>query len=103
MSNESKCRVRRTFTAEFKREAVELIRKQGLSVAEAAERLDVHANLLRKWQSQAAEQGVQAFPGKGHQTALEEENRRLRDENARLRMEREILKKATAFFARESR
>jgi transposase len=103
MSNESKCRVRRTFTSEFKREAVELIRKQGLSVVEAARRLDVHANLLRKWQSQAAEQGAQAFPGKGHQTALEEENRRLRDENARLRMEREILKKATAFFAKESK
>jgi transposase len=103
MSSETKLRVRRTFTAEFKREAVELIRKEGLSVAEAARRLDVHANLLRKWQREAAEQGRQTFPGKGHQTALEEENRRLREENARLRMEREILKKATAFFAKESK
>jgi transposase len=103
MSRESKVRVRRTFTAEFKREAVELIRQQGLSVAEAARRLDIHATLLRKWQHEAAKQGSQAFPGKGHQTALEEENRQLRDENARLRMEREILKKATAFFAKESR
>lgn len=81
---------------EFKREVVELVKCQRLSVAEAARRLDVHANLLRKWQSQPVGQGPQAFPGKGHQTALEKENRRLR-------MEREILKKATAFFAKESK
>ena len=67
-----------------------MIRTQGLSVAEAARRLDVHVNLLRKWQSQVAEQGAQAFPGQGHQTALEEENRRLREEVRRLTMEREI-------------
>lgn len=102
MSNETR-RVRRTFTAEFKREAVELIQQQRLSLAEAGRRLDVHANLLRSWLSQAASHGAQAFPGKGHQTALEEECRRLRDENVRLRMEREILKKATAFFAKESK
>ncbi len=52
MSNESKLRVRRVFTAEFKREAVELIRKQGLSVAEAARRLDVRETLLRRWRKE---------------------------------------------------
>ena len=52
MSNESKLRVRRMLTAEFKREAVELIRKQGLSVAEAARRLDVRETLLRRWRKE---------------------------------------------------
>ena len=94
---------RRSFTAEFKREAVLMIQKQGLSVAETARRLDVHENVLRKWQRQLETQGEQAFPGKGQQSAIEEENRRLREEVRRLTMERDILKKATAFFARESK
>lgn len=81
---------RRSFTAEFKREAVLMIQKQGLSVAETARRLDVHENVLRKWQRQLEDQGEQAFPGKGQQSAIEEENRRLREENARLKMERDI-------------
>ncbi|MCA9088812.1 MAG: transposase [Planctomycetaceae bacterium] len=81
---------RRSFTAQFKREAVQMIRQQGLSVAESAWRLDVHANVLRKWQRELEAQGEQAFPGKGQQSALEEENRRLREENARLKMERDI-------------
>ncbi len=92
---------RRSFTVQFKREAVQLIEQQGLSVAEAARRLDLHENVLRKWQKQVQSQGEQAFPGKGQQTALEEENRRLREENARLKLERDILKKATVFFAKE--
>ena len=71
---------RRSFTAEFKREAVLMIQKQGLSVAETARRLDVHENVLRKWQRQLEDQGEQAFPGKGQQSAIEEENRRLREE-----------------------
>ena len=94
---------RRSFTAEFKREAVQMIHQQGLSVAETARRLDLHENVLRKWQRQLEDQGEQAFPGKRQQTAIEEENRRLREEVRRLTMERDILKKATAFFARESK
>ena len=99
---------RRQFTVEFKREAVQLLEQEGLSVSEAARRLDVGANLLRKWRKQFGEMTGQAAAGNsatgpGQPTALEAENRRLRDENARLRMEREILKKATAFFAKESK
>jgi len=94
---------RRKFTAEFKREAVQMIQQQGLSVAETARRLDLHQNVLRKWQRQFEAQGEQAFPGQGQQTAIEEENRRLREENARLKMERDILKKAAVFFAKESK
>ena len=94
---------RRVFTREFKVEAVALVSRESLSVAEAARRLEIGQNLLRKWRDQLAETGSKTFPDKAQPTALEEENRRLRAENDRLRMEREILKKATAFFVKESR
>ena len=94
---------RRTFTSQFKREAVALVDREGVSVAEAARRLGVDQTLLRSWRVKFQEQGDQAFPGAGQRTAIEEEVRQLREENARLKMERDILKKATAFFARESR
>jgi len=67
-----------------------MIRQQGLSVAEAARRLDVHVSLLQKWQRQFKTQAEQAFPGKGQPSAVDEELRRLREENARLKMERDI-------------
>ena len=94
---------RRVFTREFKVEAVALVSRQGLSFAEAARRLEIGQNLLRKWRDQLSEAGSKAFSAKAQPTALEEEVRRLRAENDRLRMEREILKKATAFFVKESR
>ena len=94
---------RRTHTSQFKREAVELIDREGVSVAEAARRLGVEQTLLRTWKVKFQEQGDQAFPGAGQRTAVEEENRQLREANARLKMARDILKKATAFCARESR
>ena len=93
---------RKNYSAEFKREAVRLVTKQGYSVSEAARNLDVNVNLLRKWKHQLEEQGREAFPGNGHQSPEQEELRRLRQENQRLRMEREILKKAAQFFANES-
>lgn len=100
MSNESKSRVRRTFRVEFKREAVELIRKQGLSVAEAARRLDVRETLLRRWRKELEATKTSDV---GQPTALEAEVRQLREDVRRLTMERDVLKKATAFFARESK
>jgi transposase len=93
---------RRTFTREFKVEAVKLVTEQGRSFAEAAANLGIAESLLRNWKKNLADQGDQAFPGKGNLPALEEELRRLRAENKRLQMERDILKKATAFFAKES-
>jgi len=93
---------RRTFTREFKIEAVKLVTEQGRSFAEAAANLGIAESLLRNWKKNLADQGDQAFPGKGNLPALEEELRRLRAENKRLQMERDILKKATAFFAKES-
>ena len=92
-------RERRKYTEEFKREALQMLTSQGLSLAEVSRRLGIHPNLLRIWKNKAADNG----PGPAQPAAVEVENARLRAENERLRMERDILKKATAFFAKESR
>lgn len=95
---------RRTYTNEYKRQAVELVTREGLSVAEAARRLGIGQPLLAGWRKRFDSLGEGAFPANGSaKSALEEENQRLRAENARLLMERDILKKATAFFAKESK
>ena len=94
---------RRTYSREFKIQAVKMVAEQGLSVSEVAEDLGVHVNVLRKWKNLVTEDAEQAFPGNGKLSAEQEELRRLRQENRQLRMERDILKKATAFFAKESR
>jgi len=93
---------RRTYTAEFKTEAVKLVTEKGYSVAEAARSLGVHDTLLRSWKQALEAQGDQAFPGQGKLPPFEEELRRLRAENQRRRAERDILKKATAPFAQEA-
>jgi transposase len=95
-------KTRRTFTPEFKAQAVKLVTEQGRSLSEVARDLDPGESMLRAWKQVLAKGSEQAFPGKGNPPALEEELRRLRAENKRLTMERDILKKATAFFARES-
>jgi transposase len=92
-------RQRKTYTPEYKLAAVKMITDQKLSVAEAARRLGVSENRLHDWKKAHAQKGADAFPGSGHLTPLEEENRRLRAEVKRLEMERDILKKAAAFFA----
>jgi transposase len=94
-------RQRRSYTPEFKVEAVKLVTEKGYSVAEAARSLDIGETLLRSWKQAFESQGDQAFPGHGNLPAFEEELRQLRAENKRLLMERDILKKAMAFFARE--
>src|SRR5215475_7524471 len=95
-------RKRRTYTPEFKAEAVKFVTEQGYSVAEAARSLGIHETLLRSCKPALAAQGNQAFPGHGKLPPFEEELRRLRAENQRLRAERHILKKATALFAQEA-
>lgn len=94
---------RRRFSREYKVEAVRLVKERGVSVAQAARDLDVHENVLRKWVREFASDPGQAFPGHGQMKPEQLEVDRLRREVARLRAERDILKKAAAFFAREVR
>jgi len=93
---------RRKFSREFKIEAVKLVRERGVSVAQAGRDLDVHENVLRKWVKEFSSDPVQAFPGQGQMKPEQQEIERLRREVVRLKAERDILKKAAAFFAKES-
>ena len=93
---------RRTFTSEFKTAAVKLVTDGGRSVSEAARSLGIAAELLRRWKTTLQAEGQEAFPGHGNLPPAEEELRRLKAEVVRLKAERDILKKATALFARES-
>jgi len=95
-------RQRRSYTREFKVEALKLVTEKGYSLAEAARSLDIGETLLRSWKQTLEKQPDQAFPGHGKLPAIEEELRQLKAENKRLQMERDILKKATAFFAKEA-
>jgi transposase len=95
-------KTRRTYTPEFKAEAVKLVTEQGYSVAEAARSLGLSETLLRSWKQALELQGEQAFPGHGKLPPAEEVLRRPRAENKRLQAERDILKKATALFAQEA-
>ncbi len=92
-------KVRGMYPPEFKLRAVAMMTDQGLSVAEVARQLGVSESRLHEWKKAVREKGAAAFPGSGHQTPLEDELRRLRANVKRLEMERDILKKAAAFFA----
>ena len=93
---------RKQYTREFKQEAVWLVEKEKYRVAEAARSLGISRNMLDRWMREYRKQKEQAFPGSGNESSGPDELSRLREENRRLRMEKEILKKAAAFFARES-
>lgn len=93
---------RRRFSREFKVEAAKLVTDRGVTMAQAARQLDVHVNVLRAWVREHRADPRQAFPGEGQQKPEAAELTRLRREVARLKMERDILKKAAAYFARES-
>ena len=90
---------RKVYAAEFKLRAVKMITEQKLSVAEVARRLGVGENLLHSWKKAVLKKGLDAFPGAAQLTPIEEENRKLKADVKRLEAERDILKKATAFFA----
>lgn len=92
---------RRMFSREFKQEAVELVTKRGVSAAQASRDLGIHATVLRRWVRAAAYDGPAAFPGNGNLTPEQEELRSLRREVAKLKAERDILKKAAAYFAKD--
>ncbi len=95
-------RARKRYTKEFKQDAVKLVVDQGYKVTEAARNLDLDRRMLGRWVQEFEADESEAFRGNGKLTAEQEELRQLRAENKQLKLEREILKKATAFFAKES-
>jgi transposase len=88
-------KVQKTYTQEFKREAVRLVQTSGKSIAQVARELGISDSSIHQWRKELEEHGAEAFPGSAHQTALEEENRRLKRELERTRQERDILKKSS--------
>jgi transposase len=92
---------RRTYTSEFKLDAVRMVIDQGRAVTEVAEALGIDRSLLQSWKKKFATDGEVAFPGRGKLKPQDEEIRRLKRELAQVRQEREILKKALAYFAKE--
>ena len=86
-------KVQKTYTPEFKREAVRLAQTSGKPIAQVAHELGISDTSIHQWRKELSEHGSEAFPGSGHQTAQEEEIRRLKRELDRVQKEREILKK----------
>jgi len=93
---------RRRFTREFKLEAVKLIKERGVSYAQASADLGVHTSQLRDWAKKFADDPQHSFPGHGQLKPEQAEIARLRREVTKLKAERDILKKAAAYFAKES-
>lgn len=94
---------RKKYPKEFKLDAISLVLEQGYSRAEAARSLEINANQLGRWIREYQDGDGQAFRGNGKLTAEQAEIRRLKEQVRRLKMEKDILKKATVFFAKETR
>ncbi len=94
---------RKKYTKEFKLDAVSLVLEQDYSRAEAARSLGINANMLCRWVKESQSDDGQSFRGNGKLSPDQEENRKLKAEIKRLKMEKEILKKATVFFAAETK
>ena len=94
---------RRTFTREFKMEAVQLSHDSDISVTQVARNLGIRAELLYRWRAEQRQAGGEAFPGKGNLKPEEAELVRLRRELEQTRLERDILKKALSVFAQPTR
>lgn len=92
---------RRTFSAEFKREAVQLAAESGQRVSQIAHDLGIHANTLYRWRQELRQNGPEAFPGQGRLPPGDEELRRLKRELDIVKQERDILKKAISIFSRQ--
>jgi transposase len=95
-------RTRRSFSKEFKLEAVRLMTEGGHSISQVARDLGIRDTILGRWKKNWEQDRDAAFPGKGQVKPAEAELRHLRRENERLRMERDILKKAAAIFSKDS-
>ena len=96
-------KVQKVYTREFKEEAVRLAQTSGKPITHIAHELGISDASIHQWRKELAQHGTTVFPGSGHQTALEEENRRLKRELEIARQERDILKKVVSIFSRETR
>ena len=85
-------KVQKTYTPEFKREAVRLAQSSGKPIAQVARELGISDSSIHQWRKELTEHSSEAFPGSGHQTAQEEEVRRLKRELEVVKQERDILK-----------
>ncbi len=94
--------IRKKYSKEFKLDAISVVSEQGYSRAEAARSLDINANMLGRWIKEHKTEDGQAFRGNGKLTPEQEELRALKAQVKRLQMEKDILKKATVFFAKET-
>jgi transposase-like protein len=92
---------RKSFSREFKREAVRLLKSAQKSSADLTRELGVRGNQLYKWKEQLDKRGAEAFPGIGRRSAQGDEVARLKRELERVKEERDLLKKAAAYFAKE--
>ena len=93
---------RKQDSKQFQTDAVKLVTEPGHKVSEAARSLGIQEGILRRWKEQLTAEDRHAFPGNGKMNSEKEELIRLRQENKQLKMEKEILKKAAAFLAKES-
>ena len=93
--------IRRKFSGEFKVAAVRFVTERGVAAAQAARDLDVAESVLRRWMRELSGDPAQAFPGNGLLKPDQIEIARLRKDVAKLKAERDILKKAAAYFARD--
>lgn len=96
-------KIQKVYSKEFKEEAVRLAQTSGKPIAQIAREPGISDSAIHGWKREMAQHGQDAFPGSGHQTPLEEENRRLKREVERLQQERDILKKVLGIFSRESK
>ena len=94
-------KVQKTYTPEFKREADSLAQTSGKPIAQIARELGISDTRVHQWRRELTDHGPEAFPGSGHQTAQEEEMRRLKRELEIVKQERDILKRAISIFSRE--
>lgn len=95
-------KVQKTYTKELKRKVLRLAQTSGKPIAEVARELGISDTSIHQWRKELAEHGPESFPGSGHQTALEEENRRFKRELERMQHEPDILKKPAHLLARSA-
>jgi len=92
---------RKTYSQEYKQEAVQMLKESDLPISQLARNLGINSNMLRRWEKEMADKSKSAFPG--HGTPRDQEIAKLKKELQQVKKERDFLKEAAAFFAKESK